>query len=356
MSLHMGSALRLSAHVSRRTFATSSDAVAQRASTLSRLHSLAVPVVASPMFILSNPDLVIAQCTSGIVGSTPALNARPQSELRTWLARISEALDRHDRSPEVQDGLRPRSAPYAINQIVHRSNDRLMEDMAACAEFEVPIVITSLGAREDVNDAVHAWGGIVLHDVISDAFARKAVRKGADGLIAVATGAGGHAGVASPFALASEIRTWFDGPLVLAGSITTGGAVLAARALGADLAYVGSAFIATEECGATEAYKQAVVDGDSTHIVNSSLFTGVAGNYLRPSIVAAGLDPDNLPEGDVTKMNFGSGGDSQLAKAWKDIWGCGQGIGSIKNVIPASQLVNQLRDEYAEALHKLQQK
>mmetsp|Transcript_20240 Transcript_20240/g.40372 ORF Transcript_20240/g.40372 Transcript_20240/m.40372 type:complete len:354 (-) Transcript_20240:137-1198(-) len=346
----MRTASRLPAHQWQRAFATAPDGL--RAATLSHLTKLSVPVVAAPMFIVSNVDLVIAQCCAGVVGSTPALNARPQSELRSWLDQICTALEKHDHRPEVRDGVLPKAAPYAINQIVHRSNDRLMEDMAVCAEFQTPIIITSLGAREDVNDAVQSWGGIVLHDVISNAFAKKAVQKGANGLIAVATGAGGHAGVASPFALVQEIREWFDGPLVLSGSISTGGAVVAARAVGADLAYIGSAFIATEEANATDDYKRAIVECNSTDIVNSSLFTGVAGNYLRPSIVAAGLDPENLPEGDVTKMNFGSG-DTNLAKAWKDIWGCGQGIGSIDGVVSTSDFVGRLCDEYTETIDRL---
>jgi nitronate monooxygenase len=310
------------------------------------LQKLRLPVVGAPLFIISNPKLVIAQCTSGIVGSVPALNARPASQLDEWLAEITEALSAWDRDhPELP------AAPYAINQIVHKSNDRLDHDMPVCAKYKVPVVITSLGARTDVNDAVHAWGGIVLHDIINNMFARKAIEKGADGLIAVASGAGGHAGVKSPFALIQEIREWFDGPLALSGAISTGGAVLAAQAMGADLAYIGSAFIATEEARASDAYKQAIVEGTSDDIVYSSLFTGVHGNYLKPSIRNAGLDPDNLPESDPTKMNFGGGEGSK--KAWKDIWGCGQGIGAVKAVVPTAVLVDRLAREYVQARTRL---
>jgi len=305
-------------------------------------NTLRLPVVGAPLFIISNPKLVIAQCTAGIVGAVPALNARPAAQLDEWLAEISETLAAWDRAhPE-----RP-AAPYAINQIVHKSNDRLDHDMQACARYKVPLVITSLGARTDVNDAVHAWGGIVLHDIINNAFARKAIDKGADGLIAVAAGAGGHAGVKSPFALVQEIREWFDGPLALSGAIASGGAVLAAQALGADLAYIGSAFIATQEARASPAYKQAIVDGSSDDIVYSSLFTGVHGNYLKASIRAAGLDPDNLPDSDPSQMNFGGGEGAK--KAWKDIWGCGQGIGAVKAVEPAAALIDRLAREYAAA-------
>ncbi len=305
---------------------------------------LKFPVIASPLFIISTPKLVIAQCKAGIVGSMPALNARPASQLAEWLQEITEALAEHDRAhPESP------AAPFAINQIVHKSNDRLEHDMAVCVHYKVPIIITSLGAREDINAAAHSYGGIVLHDVINNRFARKAIEKGADGLIAVAAGAGGHAGVKSPFALIQEIREWFDGPLVLGGAISTGSAVLAARAMGADFAYVGSAFIATEEARAAQAYKQAVVDANSDDIVYSNLFTGVHGNYLAPSIRAAGLDPDNLPESDPSKMNFG--GDAK--KAWKDIWGCGQGIGAVKAVVPAAELVARLKREYQAALANL---
>ena len=305
--------------------------------------TLALPLVAAPMFIVSNPDLVIAQCKAGIVGSFPALNARPAAELEVWLQRITSELAAHNAAnPE-----RP-AAPFAVNQIVHGSNDRLKHDLEMCVKYKVPIVITSLGAKEFVNEAVHSYGGIVLHDIISDRFARKAVEKGADGLIAVAAGAGGHAGTTSPFALVQEIREWFDGPLLLSGSISTGDGILAAQAMGADLAYMGSAFIATTEANAEQAYKQAIVDNASADIVNSNLFTGVHGNYLRPSIVAAGLDPDKLPDGDISSMNFGSGGDTS-AKAWKDIWGCGQGIGAVKAVLTTAELVARLRREYQAA-------
>jgi len=306
---------------------------------------LRLPVIGSPLFIISNPKLVIAQCQAGIVGSMPALNARPASQLDEWLAEITEALAAWDRAhPEAP------SAPFAINQIVHKSNDRLEHDMAVCAKYQVPIVITSLGARTDVNDAVHGWGGIVLHDIINDSFAHKAVDKGADGLIAVAAGAGGHAGTKSPFALIQEIREWFDGPLALSGAIATGGAVLAAQAMGADLAYIGSAFIATEEARASDAYKQCIVDSTSDDIVYSSLFTGVHGNYLKPSIRAAGLDPEHLPESDPSQMNFGGDG---AKKAWKDIWGCGQGIAAVKAVLPAAELVARLAREYEQARRRL---
>lgn len=306
---------------------------------------LRLPVIGAPLFIVSNPKLVVAQCTAGIVGSMPALNARPASQLDEWLAEITETLAAWNRDhPD-----RP-AAPYAINQIVHKSNDRLDDDMQVCAKYRVPIVITSLGARTDVNDAVHGWGGVVLHDVINNAFARKAVDKGADGLIAVAAGAGGHAGVKSPFALVQEIREWFDGPLALSGAIATGGGVLAAQAMGADFAYIGSAFIATDEARASDAYKQCIVDSTSDDIVYSSLFTGVHGNYLKPSIRAAGLDPDHLPDGDVSTMNFAGGG---AAKAWKDIWGCGQGIGAVHAVVPAGELVARLQREYAAARERL---
>jgi len=305
-----------------------------------------MPVIGSPLFIISNPKLVIAQCTAGIVGSMPALNARPAAQLDEWLAEITEGLAAWDRAHPQSP-----SAPFAINQIVHKTNDRLEHDMQACARYKVPIVITSLGARTDINDAVHAWGGVVLHDVISNAFARKAIEKGADGLIAVAAGAGGHAGVKSPFALVQEIREWFDGPLVLGGAIATGDAVLAAQAMGADFAYVGSAFIATEEARAAEAYKQCVVDCSSDDIVYSNLFTGVHGNYLKPSIRNAGLDPEHLPESDPSKMNFG--GEGAKAKAWKDVWGCGQGIGAVHAVVPAAELVARLRREYQAARARL---
>jgi nitronate monooxygenase len=309
------------------------------------LRGLRLPVVASPMFILSTPKLVIAQCTSGVVGSMPALNARPAELLDEWLAEITEGIAAHNRAhPD-----RP-AAPYAINQIVHKSNDRLEHDMAVCAKYKVPIVITSLGAREDINQAVHAWGGIVLHDVINNTFAHKAIDKGADGLIAVATGAGGHAGVKNPIALIAEIREWFQGPLLLSGAIGTGDGILAAQAMGADLAYIGSAFIATEEARAAQDYKDMVVASTSDDIVYTNLFTGVHGNYLRGSIVKAGLDPDHLPESDPSKMNFGG---NAAAKAWKDIWGCGQGIGAVKAVLPTSQLVDRLAAEYAAARQRL---
>jgi len=309
------------------------------------LQNLALPVVGSPLFILSVPKLVIAQCTAGIVGSMPALNARPAELLDDWLTEINEALAAHNRAhPE-----RP-AAPYAINQIVHKSNDRLEHDMAMCEKHRVPIVITSLGAREDVNAAVHGWGGIVLHDIINNKFAHKAIEKGADGLIAVATGAGGHAGVKNPIALIQEIREWFDGPLLLSGAIGSGDGILAAQAMGADLAYIGSAFIATEEARAAAEYKAEVVAGNSDDIVYTNLFTGVHGNYLRGSIAKAGLDPDNLPESDPSKMNFGGGA---AAKAWKDIWGCGQGIGPVKAVVPTAELVARLQREYQAARARL---
>ena len=305
---------------------------------------LRLPLIGSPMFIVSVPALVIAQCKAGIVGSFPALNARPQSQLDEWLHQIREELAAWDReNPDTP------AAPFAVNQIVHRSNPRLEEDLATCAKREVPIIITSLGAREDLNHAVHAWGGITLHDVIDDRFARKAIEKGADGIIAVVTGAGGHAGRLSPFALIQEIRAWFSGPLVLSGAIATGNAILAARAMGADLAYMGSAFIATEEANAPSAYKQAIVDGKAADIVYSSLFTGVHGNYLRSSIVAAGLDPDNLPEGDVSIMNFGSSD----AKAWRDIWGSGQGIGAVNGIVPAAERIALLKQQYQAALDRI---
>jgi nitronate monooxygenase len=311
------------------------------------LQNLALPVIGSPLFIISNPKLVIEQCKAGIVGSMPALNARPASQLDEWLHEITETLAAYNRAhPD-----RP-AAPFAINQIVHKSNDRLGHDMEMVVKYKVPIVITSLGARTDVNEAIHSYGGIVLHDVINNFFAHKAIEKGADGLIAVAAGAGGHAGVKSPFALVQEIRQWFDGPLALSGSIATGGAVLAAQAMGADFAYIGSAFIATEEARASDAYKQAIVDGSSDDIVYSSLFTGVHGNYLKPSVRAAGLDPDNLPESDPSKMNFG-GGEGSKPKAWKEIWGCGQGIGAVTEVVPAAALVARLKREYQQALERL---
>ena len=308
------------------------------------LRNLPLPIIGAPLFIISNPKLVVAQCIAGVVGAMPSLNARPAEQLDEWLAEITETLAAWNRDhPE-----RP-AAPFAINQIVHKSNDRLEHDMAMCAKYKVPIVITSLGARTDVNEAVHGWGGVVLHDIINNGFARKAIEKGADGLVAVAAGAGGHAGVKSPFALVAEIREWFDGPLALSGAISTGGAVLAARAMGADFAYIGSAFIATDEARAVEAYKQMIVESTSDDIVYSSLFTGVHGNYLKGSVRNAGLDPDALPESDPTKMNFG--GDAR--KAWKDIWGCGQGIGAIKKVVPARELIERLVREYEEAKRRV---
>ncbi|MFG6487132.1 NAD(P)H-dependent flavin oxidoreductase [Roseateles sp. BYS78W] len=308
------------------------------------LQNLPLPVIGSPLFIISNPKLVIEQCKAGVVGSMPALNARPAELLDEWLAEITETLAAYNRANPDKP-----AAPFAINQIVHKSNERLEHDMQVCAKYKVPIVITSLGAREDVNQAVHAWGGVVLHDIINNKFAKKAIEKGADGLIAVAAGAGGHAGVKSPFALIQEIREWFDGPLALSGSMATGDAVLAAQAMGADFAYIGSAFIATEEARASDAYKQMIVASNSDDIVYSNLFTGVHGNYLRGSVVAAGLDPENLPESDPSKMNFGGG----AAKAWKDIWGSGQGIGAVKQVVPAAELVARLKREYAAARQRL---
>ena len=303
-------------------------------------------MIGAPLFIVSNPKLVVAQCTAGIVGSFPALNARPQAQLDEWLHEISESLAAHDRAhPD-----RP-AAPFAVNQIVHRSNDRFEADMAVCAKWRVPIVITSLGAREELNQAVHGWGGITLHDIIDDRFARKAIAKGADGLIAVAAGAGGHAGRWSPFALVQEIRAWFDGPLILSGAIATGAAVLAAQAMGADLAYVGSPFIATDEANAADDYKAAIVAGGAADIIYTDLFTGVHGNYLRASILAAGLDPDALAAGDKDAMKFGA--DASAAKAWRDIWGSGQGIGAVDAVVPAADLVERLGREYRAARERL---
>jgi nitronate monooxygenase len=308
------------------------------------LASLPLPIIGAPLFIISNPKLVIEQCKAGVVGSMPSLNARPAEQLDDWLAEITETLAAYNKANPAKP-----AAPFAINQIVHKSNDRLDHDMQMCAKYKVPIIITSLGARTDVNDAVHAWGGVVMHDIINNKFAKKAIEKGADGLIAVAAGAGGHAGVKSPFALIQEIRQWFDGPVALSGSIASGGAVLAAQAMGADFAYIGSAFIATDEARAVEGYKQAIVEGSSDEIVYSNLFTGVHGNYLAPSIRAAGLDPENLPESDPSKMNFG--GDAK--KAWKDIWGCGQGIGAIDKVMPARELIGRLAREYGVARARL---
>ena len=308
------------------------------------LKHLPFPVIGSPLFIISTPKLVIAQCIAGVVGSMPALNARPAEQLEEWLIEITEALAAHNAAHPDQP-----AAPFAINQIVHKSNDRLEHDMAMCVKYKVPIIITSLGAREEINAAAHSYGGVVLHDVINNKHARKAIEKGADGLIAVAAGAGGHAGTKSPFALVQEIRQWFDGPLALSGAISTGSAVLAAQAMGADFAYIGSAFIATEEARAVDAYKQAIVASDSDEIIYSNLFTGVHGNYLAPSIRAAGLDPAALPESDPSAMNFGG----NAAKAWKEIWGCGQGIGAITQVQTTAQYVAQLRREYAAAKAKL---
>ncbi|WP_439815321.1 NAD(P)H-dependent flavin oxidoreductase [Zavarzinia sp. CC-PAN008] len=304
---------------------------------------LRLPVIGSPLFIVSGPELVINQCKAGIVGSFPSLNARPGPVFEDWLKRIRDELGEYDEAhPDAP------SAPYAVNQIVHKSNDRLGHDLDLCVKYQVPVIITSLGAREDLNQAIHSYGGVVLHDVINIPFARKAIEKGADGLIAVAAGAGGHAGTLSPFALIQEIREWFDGPLALSGSIANGGAILAAQAMGADLAYIGSAFIATQEANADPAYKQCLVDSAANDIVYSNLFTGVHGNYLKPSIINAGLDPDNLPTSDPSKMNFGSGGNTS-AKAWKDIWGCGQGIGAIKDVPPVGDLIARFTREYNAA-------
>lgn len=310
----------------------------------STLQNLRFPVIGAPMFIISNPKLVIEQCKAGIVGSMPALNARPASLLDEWLAEITEELAAYNaKNPD-----RP-AAPFAINQIVHRSNDRLEHDMELCVKYKVPIIISSLGAREEIFDAAHSYGGTVFHDVINNTFARKAIEKGADGLVAVAAGAGGHAGAKSPFALVQEIREWFDGPLALSGSIATGDSILAAQAMGADFAYIGSPFIATDEAQASEDYKQAIVDCTSDDIVYSNLFTGIHGNYLKPSIRAAGLDPDNLPESDPSKMNFGADG----AKAWRDIWGSGQGIGAIKEITSAATLIDKLGKEYDQAKERL---
>ena len=308
------------------------------------LAAVPFPVIASPLFIISNPKLVIAQCIAGVVGSMPALNARPAPQLDEWLAEISETLAAYNKAnPD-----RP-AAPFAINQIVHKSNDRLEHDMAMCVKYKVPIIITSLGAREEINQAAHSYGGVVLHDIINNKFAHKAIEKGADGLVAVAAGAGGHAGVKSPFALVQEIRQWFDGPLALSGSIASGSAILASLAMGADFAYIGSAFIATDEARAAEEYKQCIVDSNSDDIIYSNLFTGVHGNYLAPSVRNAGMDPDNLPESDPSKMDFG--GDK--SKAWKDIWGCGQGIGAINKVQSTADLVAQFKREFAEAKARL---
>lgn len=304
--------------------------------------NLRIPVVGAPLFIISHPALVIAQCKAGVVGSFPALNARPEAQLDDWLAEITETLrDHNEKNPD-----RP-AAPFAVNQIVHRSNKRLEHDLTMCVKYKVPIVISSLGAVPEVNDAIHSYGGIVLHDIINNRHANSAIRKGADGLIAVAAGAGGHAGPLSPFALVQEIREWFDGPLLLSGSISTGKAVLAAQAMGADLAYIGSSFIATEEARAVDDYKKMIVDSASSDIVYSNYFTGIHGNYLKPSIAKSGMDPDHLPEADPSKMDFEAA--TTGAKAWKDIWGCGQGIGAIKQVVPAGELVARLEREYNEA-------
>ncbi len=308
--------------------------------------NLHLPVIASPLFIISHPALTLAQCKAGVVGAFPALNARPESQLDEWLAEITEALaDHNGRHPD-----RP-AAPFAVNQIVHKSNRRLEHDLMLCVKYKVPVVISSLGAVSEVNDAIHSYGGIVLHDVINNRHAHSAIRKGADGLIAVAAGAGGHAGTLSPFALVQEIRGWFDGPLILSGAISTGGAILAAQAMGADMAYIGSPFIATTEARASDAYKAAIVEANAADIVYSSYFTGIHGNYLRSSIRAAGLDPDNLPEADPTKMDFEKA--ETGAKAWKDIWGCGQGIGAIKEITSTETYVARLEAEYRAARQRL---
>ena len=311
---------------------------------------LRLPVIGAPLFIVSGPELVIAQCKAGVVGSFPALNARPQSELDEWLHRITEELSAHNRdNPDCP------AAPFAVNQIVHRSNDRIEADMATCAKWQVPLVITSLGAREEIFDAVRNWGGITLHDVINNRFAHKAIEKGADGLIPVAAGAGGHAGTLSPFALMQEIREWFEGLVALSGSIAHGASIAAAQTLGADFAYIGSPWISTDEANAVDGYKQGIVDGSADQIVYSNLFTGVHGNYLRSSIENAGLDPDDLPTSDPSKMNFGSGGNTK-AKAWKDIWGSGQGIGTVKNRAPVEDMVARMESEYGDAIAALRQK
>lgn len=312
------------------------------------LDRLPFPVIGSPLFIISNPKMVIEQCKAGVVGSMPALNARPAAQLDEWLAEITEALAAHDAAhPESP------AAPFAINQIVHKSNDRLEHDMQVCAKYKVPIIITSLGAREDVNQAVHAWGGVVLHDVISNVFAHKAIEKGADGLIVVAAGAGGHASVKSPFAMVQEIRQWFDGPLALSGSIASGGAILATQAMGADFAYIGSAFIATDEARAVDGYKEMITKSNSDDIVYSNFYTGIHGNYLKGSIRNAGMDPDHLPVSDPSKMNFSTGEGANAAKAWKDIWGCGQGIGAITDVVSTAEFVARLKREYAQARERV---
>jgi nitronate monooxygenase len=311
------------------------------------LAHLPLPIIGAPLFIISHPKLVIEQCKAGVVGSMPALNARPASQLDEWLAEITEALAAHDR-----DHPQAPAAPYAINQIVHKSNDRLEHDMQVCAKYKVPIIITSLGAREDVNRGVQAWGGVVLHDVINNVFAHKAIEKGADGLIPVAAGAGGHASVKSPFAMVAELREWFGGPIALSGAISSGGAILAAQAMGADFAYIGSAFIATDEARAVEGYKKMITESDSDDIVYSNFYTGIHGNYLKGSIRNAGMDPDHLPQSDPSKMNFATGSGA-TAKAWKDIWGCGQGIGAIHEVMPAAEMVARFKREYAQAKARL---
>lgn len=316
----------------------------QRAPLPPVLQKIKFPVIGSPLFIISNPKMVIAQCKAGVVGSMPALNARPASQLDEWLAEITETLAAHDKANPDNP-----AAPFAINQIVHKSNDRLEQDMQLCAKYKVPIIITSLGAREDVNQGVHAWGGVVLHDVINNVFAHKAIEKGADGLIPVAAGAGGHASVKSPFAMVQEIREWFDGPVALSGSIASGGAVLAAQAMGADFAYIGSAFIATDEARAADGYKQMITESNSDDIVYSNFYTGIHGNYLKGSIKNAGMDPDNLPVSDPSKMNFGTSEGNNNAKAWRDIWGCGQGIGAINEVMSTADMVARFKREYAEA-------
>jgi nitronate monooxygenase len=308
------------------------------------LAKLKFPVIASPLFIISNPELLIAQCIAGVVGSMPALNARPSSQLSDWLAQITETLDAHNKAnPD-----RP-AAPFAVNQIVHKSNDRLESDMQVCVRYRVPIIITSLGARPEINVAAHSYGGVVMHDVINNKFAQKAIEKGADGLIAVAAGAGGHAGVKSPFAFIQELREWFNGPIALSGSIANGGAILAAQAMGADFAYIGSAFIATQEARASQEYKECIVSSNSDDIVYTNAFTGVNGNYLVPSIINAGLDPENLPQKDSSSMDFGS----SSTKAWRDIWGAGQGIGAVHGIVPTQELVERLKREYLEARARL---
>ena len=312
-------------------------------------NKLSLPVIGSPLFIISNPAMVIAQCKAGIVGSFPSLNARGEGEFERWLIDINEQLDAHNAAnPDSQ------AAPYAVNLIVHRSNPRIEEDLMLCVKYKVPVIITSLGAREDVINAIHSYGGIVIHDIINQFFAKKAISKGADGLIAVAAGAGGHAGTLSPFALIQEIRQWYDGLVLLSGSIASGEAVLAAQAMGADLAYIGSAFIATQEANASSAYKQMIVDSSGEDIVYSNLFSGVHGNYLKGSVVNSGFDPDNLPEGDVSTMDFAAAtSDQSSAKAWKDIWGCGQGIGVVDKVSTIAERVEQLKAEYQQAKQKL---